>query len=131
MLNLPIITKIAKTLSLMAEIHITDINYIEINSQSGLDFKYKPEVPKLKLVGTLLMAESEDEEDGVLFLTQKQLNQVLAGKDIDLKLQDDRWLLGKPLTKDQVKKVGLVDVDAEYMGTAGDIKCFEAVKVSE
>ena len=115
----------------MAEIHITDIEYIEINSQSGLDFKYKPEVPKLKLVGTLLMAESEEEEDGVLFLTQKQLNQVLVGKDIDLKLQDDRWLLGKPLTKDQVKKVGLVDVDAEYMGTAGEIKCFEAVKVSE
>jgi hypothetical protein len=115
----------------MAEIHITDINYIEINSQSGLEFKYKPEVPKLKLVGTLLMSESEDEEDGVLFLTQKQLNQVLVGKDIDLKMQDDRWLLGKPLTKDQVKKVGLVDVDAEYMGTAGDIKCFEAVKISE
>lgn len=115
----------------MAEIHITDIEYIEINSQSGLDFKYKPEVPKLKLVGTLLLAESEDEEDCVLFLTQKQLNQVLVGKDIDLKLQDDRWLLGKPLTKEQVKKVGLVDVDAEYMGTAGEIKCFEAVKVSE
>jgi hypothetical protein len=115
----------------MAELHITDIDYIEINSQSGLDFKYKPEVPKLKLVGTLLLPESEDEEDGVLFLTQKQLNQVIAGKDIDLKLQDDRWLLGKPLTKDQVKKVGLVDVDAEYMGTAGEFKCFEAVRISE
>lgn len=114
----------------MAEIHITNIDYIEINSQSGLDFKYKPEVPKLKLVGTLLLAESEDEEEGVLFLTQKQLNQVVAGKDIDLKLQDDRWLLGKPLSKEQIKKVGLVDVDAEFMGTAGEIKCFEAVKVS-
>ena len=85
----------------------------------------------MKLVGTLLLSESEDEEDGVLFLTQKQLNQVLVGKDIDLKMQDDRWLLGKPLTKEQVKKVGLVDVDAEYMGTAGEFKCFEAVKVSE
>ena len=115
----------------MAEIHITDIEYIEINSQSGLEFKYKPEVPKLKLVGTLLISESEDEEDGVLFLTQKQLNQVLVGKDIDLKLNEDRWQLGKPLTKDQVKKVGLVYVDAEFMGTAGDFKCFEAVKVSE
>jgi hypothetical protein len=114
----------------MAEIHITNIDYIEINSQSGLDFKYKPEVPKLKLVGTLLLAESEEEEEGVLFLTQKQLNQVVAGKDIDLKLQDDRWLLGKPLSKEQIKKVGLVDVDAEFMGTAGEIKCFEAVKVS-
>ena len=115
----------------MAEIHITNIDYIEINSQSDLEFKYKPEVPKLKLVGTLLLSESEDEEDGVLFLTQKQLNQVIMGKDVDLKLQDDRWLLGKPLTKEQIKKVGLVDVDAEYMGTAGEFKCFEAVKVSE
>jgi hypothetical protein len=53
------------------------------------------------------------------------------GKDVDLKLQDDRWLLGKPLTKEQIKKVGLVDVNAEYMGTAGEFKCFEAVKVSE
>lgn len=114
----------------MAEIHITDINYIEINSQNDLDFKYKPEVPKLKLVGTLLLSESEEEEDGVLFLTQKQLNQVLMGKDVDLKLQDDRWLLNKPLTKDQIKRVGMVDVDAEYMGTAGEFKCFEAVKVS-
>jgi hypothetical protein len=114
----------------MAEIHITDINYIEINSQNDLEFKYKPEVPKLKLVGTLLISESEDEEDGVLFLTQKQLNQVLMGKDVDLKLQDDRWLLGKPLSKEQIKKVGLVDVDAEYMGTAGEFKCYEAVKVS-
>lgn len=130
MVNLPIIIKIAKTFT-MAEIHITNIDYIEINSQSDLEFKYKPEVPKLKLVGTLLLSESEDEEDGVLFLTQKQLNQVIMGKDVDLKLQDDRWLLGKPLTKEQVKKVGLVDVDAEYMGTAGELKCFEAVKVSE
>ncbi len=115
----------------MAEIHITDIDYIEINSQDGLDFKYKPDVPKLKLVGTVLLPESEDEEDGVVFLTQKQLHQVIAGKDIELKLQDDRWLLGKPLTKEQIKKVGLVDVDAEYMGQAGEFKCFEAVKVSE
>lgn len=114
----------------MAEIHVTDIEYVEINSQSGLDFKYKPEVPKLKLVGTLLLSESEEEEEGVLFLTQKQLNQLLAGKEVELKMQDDRWLLGKPMTKDQIKKVGLVDVEAEFMGTAGTIKCFEAVKVS-
>jgi hypothetical protein len=127
---LPIISKIAKKNYKMAEIHITGINYIEINSQEGLEFKYKPEVPKLKLVGTLLNAESEDEEDGVLFLTQKQLNQVLTNKDVDLKLVDDRWTLGKPLTKDQVKKVGLVDVDAEYLGEAGEFKCYEAVKVS-
>ena len=127
--NLPIFTKFTKKIP-MAEIHITDINYIEINSQNDLGFKYKPEVPKLKLVGTLLLSESEDEEDSVLFLTQKQLNQVLAGKDVDLKLQDDRWLLGKPLSKDQIKKVGLVDIDADFMGVSGELKCFEAVKVS-
>jgi len=115
----------------MAEIHITDIEYIEINSQDGLDFKYKPEVPKLKLVGTVLISESEDEEGGVLFLTQKQLNQLIANKDIDLKLTEDRWQLGKPLTKEQVKKVGLVDVDAEFMGMAGEFKCYEAVKITE
>lgn len=121
-------SKLAKNFN-MSEIHITNIEYIEINSQHNLEFKYKPEVPKLKLVGTLLTEESEDEEDGVLFLTQKQLNQVLMGKDVDLKLQDDRWLLGKPLTKDQIKKVGLVDVEAEFMGTAGELKCFEAFSI--
>jgi hypothetical protein len=117
----------------MAEIHITGIKYIEINAQDDLEFKYKPEVPKLKLVGTLLDSESEeeDEEEGVVFLTQKQLNQIIVNKDIDLKSQDDRWYLNKPLTKEQVKKVGLVDVEAEYMGTAGDLKCYEAVKISE
>ncbi|MCE3227821.1 MAG: hypothetical protein K0S32_2372 [Bacteroidetes bacterium] len=115
---------------IMAEIHITGIKYVEINSEEGLEFKYKPEVPKLKLVGTILNAESEDEEEGVLFLTQKQLNQVLLDKDIDLKVQDDRWYLNKPLSKDQIKKVGLVDVDAEYLGSAGEFKIYEAVKIS-
>lgn len=114
----------------MAEIHITGIKYVEINSEEGLEFKYKPEVPKLKLVGTILNAESEDEEEGVLFLTQKQLNQVLLDKEVDLKLQDDRWYLNKPLSKEQIKKVGLVDVDAEYLGSAGEFKIYEAVKVS-
>ena len=38
----------------MAEIHIVGIKYIEINDQTDLEFKYKPEVPKLKLFGTLL-----------------------------------------------------------------------------
>ena len=47
----------------MAQIHITDIQYIEINSQDGLDFKYKPDVPKLKLVGNILNIENEDEDE--------------------------------------------------------------------
>jgi hypothetical protein len=114
----------------MAEIHIVGIKYIEINDQSDLEFKYKPEVPKLKLVGTILNPETEDDEEGVIFLTQKQLNQVMVDKDIDLKMQDDRWYLNKPLSKDQVKKVGLVDIEAEFLGAAGELKCYEAVKIS-
>ncbi len=116
----------------MAEIHITGIKYIEINTQSDLEFKYKPEVPKLKMVGSILIAEDEEEEDqGVIFLTQKQLNQVLSNKDVELKLVEDRWYPAKPMSKEQVKKVGLVDIDAEYLGAAGEIKCYEAVKISE
>lgn len=115
----------------MVEIHILGIKYIEINSQDDLEFKYKPEIPKLKLVGTLLNAENEEEEEGLLFLTQKQLNQVLVNKDVDIKLQDERWSLVKPLTKEQTRKVGLVNIDCEFMGRAGDIKCYEATKVSE
>lgn len=119
----------------MAEIHITGIKYIEINAQDGLDFKYKPDVPKLKLVGSVLTAEDEEENEGVVFLTQKQLNQVLLNKDVELKLTDDRWYPARPLSKEQVKKVGLVNIDAEYLGEANngeeDIRCFEAVKISE
>jgi hypothetical protein len=117
----------------MAEIHITGIKYIEINTQEDLEFKYKPDVPKLKLVGNIIVAEDEEDEDdqSVVFLTQKQLNQVLSNKEVELKLVDDRWYPVKPLTKEQVKKVGLVGIDAEYLGAAGDIKCYEAVKVSE
>ena len=48
----------------MAEIHITGIKYIEINTQEDLEFKYKPEVPKLKLVGNIIVAEDVDEEFG-------------------------------------------------------------------
>ena len=113
----------------MAEVHVLGIMYIEINNEQELEFKYKPDVPKLQLVGTILNSESEEEEEGVLFLTQKQLNQLIANKEIDLKLQDDRWYLNKPLTKEQVKKIGLVDVEANYMGTAGELKCYEAVNI--
>jgi len=117
----------------MAEIHITGIKYIEINTQEDLEFKYKPEVPKLKLVGNIIVAEDEDEEDdqSVVFLTQKQLNQVFSNKEVELKLVEDRWYPAKPLSKEQVKKVGLVGIDAEYLGAAGDIKCYEAVKITE
>jgi hypothetical protein len=115
----------------MAEIHITGIKYIEINTQDGLEFKYKPDVPKLKLVGNVLISEEEEEDQGVVFLTQKQLNQLLNNKEVELKLVEDRWYPAKPLSKDQVKKVGLVDIDAEYLGAAGEFKCYEAVRITE
>lgn len=119
----------------MAEIHITGIKYIEINTQEDLEFKYKPDVPKLKLVGNIIVTEDEDSDDdddqSVVFLTQKQLNQLLLNKEVELKLVEERWYPAKPLSKEQVKKVGLVDIDAEYLGAAGDIKCYEAVKITE
>lgn len=115
----------------MAEIHILGIKYVEQNTQEGLDFKYKPEVPKLKVVGSILIAEEEEEDNGCVFLTQKQLNQVLGNKEVELKLTDDRWYPVKPMSKEQVKKVGMVNIEAEYLGTAGDVRCYEALKVEE
>jgi hypothetical protein len=91
----------------MAEIHLLGIKFIEQNTQDGLEFVYKPDVPKLKIIGTILIAAEEEEEEGCVFLTQK------------------------PLNKEQVKKIGLVTIDAEYLGTAGEVRCYEALKVSE
>jgi hypothetical protein len=118
----------------MAEIHLTNINYIEQNDLEGLEFKYKPDVPKLKIVGTLMIAEDEDADDieGIVFLTQKQLNQLLLNKEIELKVNDDnRWLITKPLTREQSKRMGLVSLDSEYLGDADDMRCYEVMKVSE
>lgn len=115
----------------MAEIHILGIKYVEQNTQEGLEFKYKPDVPKLKVVGSILIAEEEEEDNGCVFLTQKQLNQVLGNKEVELKLTDDRWYPVKPMSKDQVKKVGMVNIEAEYLGTAGDVRCYEALKIEE
>ena len=58
----------------MADIHLLGIKFIEQNTQDGLDFKYKPDVPKLKVIGTILIAAEEEEDNGCVFLTQKQLN---------------------------------------------------------
>lgn len=115
----------------MADIHLLGIKFIEQNTQDGLDFTYKPDVPKLKVIGTILIAAEEEEDEGCVYLTQKQLNQVLLNKDIELKLVDDTWTPAKPLNKDQVKKIGLVTIEAEYLGTAGEVRCYEAIKVSE
>lgn len=115
----------------MADIHLLGIKFIEQNTQDGLDFTYKPDVPKLKVIGTILIAADEEEDEGCVYLTQKQLNQVLLNKDIELKLVDDTWTPAKPLNKDQIKKIGLVTIEAEYLGTAGEVRCYEAIKVSE
>lgn len=115
----------------MADIHLLGIKFIEQNTQDGLNFTYKPDVPKLKVIGTILIAAEEDEDEGCVYLTQKQLNQVLLNKDIELKLVDDTWTPSKPLNKDQVKKIGMVTIEAEYLGTAGEVRCYEALKVTE
>ena len=111
-------------------IHITGIEYVEMNQTNGLNFKYKPDVPKLQLVGNVLIEETEEEEQSVVFLTQKQLNQILSNKEVELKLtEDDKWHLVKPLTREQVKKVGLVTLESELIETNSEIKCFEVQKV--
>ncbi len=115
----------------MADIHVLGIKFIEQNTQDGLEFTYKPDVPKLKVIGTILIAAEEEEDEGCVFLTQKQLNQLLLNKDVELKLVDDTWTPAKPLNKDQIKKIGLVTIEAEYLGTAGEVRCYEAIKVSE
>lgn len=115
----------------MADIHLLGINFIEQNTQDGLEFTYKPDVPKLKVIGTILIAAEEEEVEGCVFVTQKQLNQILLNKEIDLRLNEDTWTPAKPLSKDQLKKIGLVTLDAEYLGTAGELKCYETLKVTE
>ena len=116
----------------MAQIHITGIEYVELN-QDEVTFTYKPDVPKLKLVGTVYEAADENEEDdiqSVVFLTQNQLNKVLANKEVELKTIDDgKWQTQKPLTKEQIRKIGLVSLESEYLGKSGDYKCFEVTKV--
>jgi hypothetical protein len=114
----------------MKEIRLINIKYIEQNTEE-LPFKYKPDVPKLKLHGSIIdMASEEEGEDAILFLTQKQLNQIIGGKDIEIVLSDDdTWHLKHPLKKDQVKQIGLVGIKSEFIGTAGDIKCFEVLEV--
>ncbi len=115
----------------MADIHLLEIKFIEQNTQDGLEFTYKPDVPKLKVISTILIAAEEEEVEGCLFLTQKQLNQVLLNKNIELKMTEDTWTPSKPLSKEQSKKIGLVSIDAEYLGTAGEVRCYEAIKITE
>jgi hypothetical protein len=119
---------------IMAQIHITGIEYVELN-QDEVTFTYKPDVPKLKLVGTVYEATEDHEEDdiqSVVFLTQNQLNKVLLNKEVELKITDDgKWQTLKPLTREQVKKIGLVSLESEYLGKKGDYKCFEVTKVEQ
>jgi hypothetical protein len=118
----------------MTQIHITGIEYVELN-QDVVEFTYKPDVPKLKLVGTIYEAAEESEDDdiqSVVFLTQNQLNKVLLNKEVELKtIEDGKWQTQKPLTKEQIKKIGLVTLESEYLGKSGDYKCFEVTKVEQ
>ncbi len=117
----------------MAQIHITGIEYVELNQDNEVQFNYKPDVPKLKLVGTIYEASEESEEDDInsmVFLTQNQLNKVLLNKEVELKSVDDgKWQTQRPLTRDQVKKIGLVTLESDYLGTSGDFKCYEVKDV--
>ncbi len=113
----------------MHEIHLINIDYIEQNTEE-LPFKYKPDVPKLKMYGEILITETEEEEKGILFLTQKQLNQIIGGKGIDIMTDEDKWYIRQPLTKEQIKQIGLVDINAELIGTVGNIKCYEVLEVN-
>jgi hypothetical protein len=116
----------------MIEIHITGIEYIEANTQEGIEFTYKADIPKLKLIGTYYEGADEDDQQGVIFLTQNQLNKLIQNKDIDLKVQDDgRWLPTRPLNKEQLKKIGLVFLEANLIGSTDDFKFFEITKVTE
>lgn len=118
----------------MKEIHLTGIEFVEYNTMDGIDFKYKPEVPKLKVTGNILVADEneEDETQGIVFLTQKQLNQVLNNKEVELAVSDDnRWYPIKPINKDQSKKMGLVTLESEFLGTISDVRSFEVIKVTE
>jgi hypothetical protein len=40
-------------------------------------------------------------------------------------------LISIPILSLSFKKIGLVTIDAEYLGTAGEVRCYEAIKVSE
>ncbi len=112
----------------MTELHVLNIERIEQNTEE-LPFTYKPDVPKLKLYGQILISESEEEEEGILFLTQKQLNQIIGGKGIELITEEDKWYIKHPLTKDQTYKIGFVELDTAFLGTAGEKKCFELIEV--
>lgn len=114
----------------MSEIHLINIDYIEQNHEK-LPFKYKPDVPKLKVYGEILISETEEEEEGILFLTQKQLNQIIGGKQIDIVNDEDRWYVKHSLNKAQIREIGLVDINAEYIGKAGDKKCYEVLEVKK
>ena len=43
----------------MKEIHITGIDYVEYSNSENDNFKYKPEVPKLKVVGMVLVDDEK------------------------------------------------------------------------
>ena len=64
-----------------------------------------------------------------ILITQKQLNQVFAGKDIDLKVQQNEWILNKSLTKDQIRKIGLIPLKVHHHGRIEESEVVEILTV--
>jgi len=113
----------------MKEISVIDIEYIEPYQEKDLTFRYKPDVPKLKLSADILDIENEEEQRAILFLTQNQLYKVINNKEIDLKWEEDRWVPHRSITEEQMAKLKMVEISVEHIADLGDVPCFEVMNV--
>ncbi len=113
----------------MNTVHLTGFTSITTEGVEGIALQYKPDVPKLRVHGTLLVPETEEELPAIILITQKQLNQVFAGKDIDLKVQQNEWILNKSLTKDQIRKIGLIPLKVHHHGRIEESEVVEILTV--
>ena len=113
----------------MNTIHLTGFTTITLGGIEGLMLQYKPDIPKLVIKGTVLFPETEDELPALLHLSQKQINQVFAGKDIDLIVQQDEWILNKPLTRDQIRKIGIIPLHVHDHGVQDEFRVLEVLHV--
>lgn len=119
----------------MNEIHLTNIYSIESNTHE-LPFAYKPDVPKLKMYADILVRDAEnelEESKGIVFLTQKQLNQIINGKGIEIEVDtehnENRWKLKHPLSKEQKVDLSLIQINASLVGTINDLNAYEVHEV--
>lgn len=113
----------------MNTIHLTGFTTITLGGAERLSLQYKPDVPKLVINATVLNPETEDEFPALIYLTQKQVNQVFAGKDIDLIVRQDEWILNKALTRDQIRKIGLVPLQVHDHGVQDEVRLLEVLSV--